>query len=160
MHIAFKQLFAAVPPEGSSSFEREKQALTFEKTTFSYNWNNKLLGKCFTTLRKANNQKYVVGGVHKIILELNKKPPLLLGTAQIITKHTLLLSDVTETIACVDSGYRLAKFKRIIENMYKGSDFTTQKFDFVCFNYQSFTDDWRTLKPIIFKDEKHNTGLF
>jgi hypothetical protein len=153
MHISLKQLFAPVPPEGSNLFECEKQPLILPKTSFSYNWNNKLLGKCFTTFRIANNQKYVVGGVHEIILELNKKPPLLLGTAQIVTKHTLLLSDVTDFMACIDTGYRLAGFQNVIKSMYKGKNFDHQKFDFICFNYQSFTDDWRTLKPTLFKTE-------
>jgi len=126
-----------------SSFERGNVQYNKPNIKFSQNWNNKLFGKAFTTIRLHSDYKYIIGDLHEVLFEKKKEPQIMLGVAQIVTKQTILLRELTEFDAYLDTGYNLAATTDIIVNMYKNCDFTTQKLDFMLYKYQSVTDAWR-----------------
>jgi len=78
---------------------------------FSYNWNNKLDCKAFTTLRLSN--KYFIGDELEVIL--NKK---VLYNATIIDKKTFKMKDITDWVAYIDTGYDKNECTKILERMY------------------------------------------
>jgi uncharacterized protein YqfB (UPF0267 family) len=86
------------------------------KIDFSYNWNNKLNCKVFTTFR-LQNQKYREG--ERLEVYLKKE---YLGVAEVVSCATLTLNQVTEGVALIDTGYPLDEFKKIIRRMYKTAD--------------------------------------
>ncbi len=93
----------------------ENQELDIE---FSYNWNNKLSSKCFTTFR-IENKKYKVGAIANIKLKRPKsKEYQVLKKAEILDKKVTKLEHVNEWIARLDTGYSLEEFKKVIGNMY------------------------------------------
>ena len=128
-----------------NSFERGNVQYNKPNIKFSQNWNNKLFSKAFTTIRLHSDYKYIIGDLHEVLFVAAKQPQIMLGVAQIVTKQTLLLRELTEFDAHLDTGYNLATTTDIIVKMYKdkGCDFTTQKLDFVLYKYQSVTDAWR-----------------
>ncbi len=80
---------------------------------FSYNWNNKLNCKAYTTFR-INSDKYQTGETYQI--HLNGKP---LHQAVIVAKKTLKLNQVNEFIAHIDTGYTVKEFNEVVRRMYK-----------------------------------------
>ena len=83
---------------------------------FTYNWNNKLHCKAFTTLR-LHNDKYVVGQAYEIYLK-NGKEWTFKGTAELKAKRTFKKSRINEFIAFLDTGYSSGKCQEIIGKMY------------------------------------------
>ena len=81
---------------------------------FSYNWNNKLDCKAFTTLRLNNS--YEVGDEVEIFLKSQTK-----GIGIIVGKKVLKLKDINEFIARIDTGYSAEECKKLIQTMYKKS---------------------------------------
>ncbi len=68
---------------------------------FSYNWNSKLNGKAFTSIRLWNESKYEVGNVYEIWLGNTKK-----GIARLISLKRMRLDQISAHIALLDTGYR------------------------------------------------------
>lgn len=93
---------------------------------FSFNWNNKIHCKAFTTLRLHQPNKYIVGNTYFIHL---KGDPI--KHAEIIAIKTILLKDINPFIAFIDTGYSVDECKKIIQRMYKNSNWETQKIDFI-----------------------------
>ena len=89
---------------------------TAEKLAFSYNWNNKLDCKAFTTVR-IDNSKYQVGGYVEV--SLNGKHH---SDCKIIDKKTVLFTQFNEFMAHIDTGYSLDEFKGILKKMYKEAE--------------------------------------
>ena len=81
---------------------------------FTYNWNNKLDCKAFTTFRLRNPAKYKIGESYQILLKGK-----VVGTATIVQILPLTLDKVNEWIARLDTGYSLPEFKKLVETMYK-----------------------------------------
>jgi len=96
---------------------------------FSYNWNKKLDCLAFTTFRLHNDKKYQIGQEYKILEGSRYR-----GTAQIVDKKTLYLSQVNEFIAQIDTGYSLGEFIGIVEKMY-GDLSHKAKFDLILLKY-------------------------
>lgn len=90
---------------------------------FSYNWNNKLDCKAFTTLRLSG--RFNVGD--EVVINLNH---LFVSEAVIIGKKTLLLQDLNDYIAYLDTGYNKDECKKILMRMYPEADLTKQKIHF------------------------------
>lgn len=92
---------------------------------FSYNWNNKLDCKAFTTLRLSNRNKYKIGNQLKVIcgnLEF---------VVEIISIKQMRLNQVNEFIAYIDTGYSLDEFKKLIIKMYQKIISNDTIFDFI-----------------------------
>ena len=81
---------------------------------FSSNWNNKLECKCFTTIRPFRADRYRIGEFVRVVL--NGK---FLFNAEIVHFYPLNLSQISETLAHVDTGYNAADCCDIIRKMYK-----------------------------------------
>lgn len=100
---------------------------------FSYNWNKKLDGKCFTTLRLWNETKYSKGQKFAVRIGTEFKPTL----AEVIDVKALTLDQLNEWILRLDTGYSLEEGISMIKMMYKnkGIDWNTQRLAFVLLAY-------------------------
>jgi hypothetical protein len=97
---------------------------------FSYNWNNKLGNKAFTTIRIHNPKKYIVGNVYQI--ELNENPK---GTAVLKSKRIIKIDQLNDFICYIDTGYNRQEAESIIQRMYKNMDLKSTLFDFCLLVY-------------------------
>lgn len=92
-----------------------------EKINFSYNWNNKLDCKYFTTLRLT--KKYNIND--KIEISLKNKT-ICKGT--IIDKKAFGYNKINNFIAGIDTGYSVQETKDILKRMYKNVDLESKLF--------------------------------
>jgi len=99
---------------------------------FSANWNNKLAGNAFTTLRVHNPSRYVVG--NQYIIDLNGKR---MGVALLKEKRTITIAQLNDFICYLDTGVNKQETIKILRNIYHGIDFTDTKLDFCLFVYGS-----------------------
>lgn len=83
------------------------------KINFSYNWNNKLDCKCFTTLRLTNYNKYITGLEYEI--QLNNQR---IKYARIVEIKVFPLDKINEFISRIDTGYSKEETIKIINRMY------------------------------------------
>lgn len=99
-----------------------------ETIKFSYNWNNKLTNKAFTTLRLHNKGKYKQGENYEI--ELQGKA---LGVATVVDIRVIKVSQLNDFVTYLDTGYNKEKTKELLKTMYKARDidWETQELDFV-----------------------------
>jgi uncharacterized protein YqfB (UPF0267 family) len=99
---------------------------------FSYNWNNKLAGKAFTTMRLRNDSRFRTGDLYEIWLRMGKQDKLLCYATIIDIKH-FRLDDLSEWMAYLDTGYSMTECKEIIRKMYKNKvkDWSTQQMSFI-----------------------------
>jgi len=91
------------------------------KINFSYNWNNKLNCKAYTTIRLYNPSKYRIG--EKCDITLKRK---FHHNGEIIDIKNFYLKDLNNFVALIDTGYSLEECRDIILKMYKNLDFTEQ----------------------------------
>ena len=96
-----------------------------EIINFSTNWNNKLTNKAFTTIRIHNDRKYCAGGEYQITLK--NKP---LGVAMLKKKHTIKITQITDCMSFLDTGYGVPETINIISKMYPNLDLNNAQFDF------------------------------
>lgn len=87
---------------------------------FSFNWNDKLCCRCFTTIRLSG--RYNVGDEVNIILKKQ-----FIGVATIRCKEQRLLEQIKDFIAYVDTGYNAEKTKEILTTMYKNKNINWAK---------------------------------
>jgi len=97
-----------------------------KQINFSYNWNNKIDCKAFTTLRLSNRNKYKIGELYQIYL---KKTFVKNGI--IVDIKVLSLNEINDYIAFLDTGYNRDECLTIIKRMYKNVDFSKTKLDFI-----------------------------
>ena len=81
---------------------------------FSSNWNNKLECNSFIRMRPFRADRYLMGEFIRVFL--NGK---FLFNAEIVHFYPLNLSQISETLAHVDTGYNAADCCDIIRKMYK-----------------------------------------
>lgn len=93
---------------------------------FNYNWNNKLDCKAFTTLRLHNPNRFRVGQTYRITLKKSFKKH-----AKIEGVKILLLKNVSDYIAFLDTGYSKEECQNIIKKMYPNKNFEHQKLAFI-----------------------------
>jgi hypothetical protein len=93
---------------------------------FSYNWNNKLSCRAFTTIRLHNPSKYILNERYYIRLKSNE-----IGTGQIVAINDFLLKNLTTTVAYIDTGYCKEECTKIINKMYSNVDFNVQKLSLI-----------------------------
>jgi len=98
---------------------------------YSYNWNNKLECKCYTTIRLRNDKKYRVGETYNA--SLNDKH-LHYATLKVI-KH-FKINQLTEGVAMIDTGYDKQATITLLRRMYKNKniDWSTQELSFLIFS--------------------------
>lgn len=100
-----------------------------DEISFSFNWNNKLDCKAFTTLR-LENKKYQANLLYKIKLKGEEK-----GTAKCIAVKTFFLKDINEFISYIDTGYSKEECYNIIYKMYPNVDFNETRLSLILLNY-------------------------
>lgn len=100
---------------------------------FSYNWNNKLNCKAFTTIRLS--ESYKPGEEYKIVLMPKGKNPEVKGVAKIIEIKKFFLDQINEFISQLDTGYSKYGCVDIIKRMYPSADWTKQKLSLILFKY-------------------------
>ncbi|MFM9952384.1 MAG: hypothetical protein ACKV1O_30925 [Saprospiraceae bacterium] len=86
-------------------------ALNPDKLEFSYNWNNKLDCTYFTTLRLSGRFK------EGDVVEIWEKK-LFKGEGRIVKKRAIMLKDITDVAAYLDTGYNAEETRNIIKKMY------------------------------------------
>ncbi|MDD4992153.1 MAG: hypothetical protein PHR83_07980 [Paludibacter sp.] len=101
-----------------------------DKIQFSYNWNNKLQNKAFTTIRLHNPNKYKVGNVYEI--EINDNPK---GTATLQDVRVLRIDQLNDFICYLDTGYNREQTINMLQRMYKNINLKTALFDFLLLVY-------------------------
>lgn len=94
--------------------------------SFSYNWNKKLECDFFTTLRLYNPEKYNVGA--QLIIEMKAEQKKI---ATVIAHKKIMLADINEFIAGLDTGYSVEECKNILRRMYPKANWQTQYLSFV-----------------------------
>jgi len=107
---------------------------------FSYNWNNKLDCKAFTSLRLSD--RFDVGEQVRVTLHHKKK-----FFAEVVDKRWILLDEINEYIARIDTGYSAEECKDILRKMYKGRnvDWSKQKIYHYLFKKVEYVDDSQML---------------
>jgi hypothetical protein len=92
---------------------------TLDIIGFSYNWNNKLQCKAFTTLRMSNPKKYVEGREYWVRLKDEIK-----SKATIRAVSHFKLEGINDFISYLDTGYNANECKKILQRMYSKVDFS------------------------------------
>lgn len=85
---------------------------------FSYNWNKKLDGKAFTTIRLYNPLKHQLGTPVRILLKDKD-----LGTGKFMGVNPFYLDALNPFMSYIDTGYSVAECQSIIRKMYPKVDF-------------------------------------
>lgn len=95
---------------------------------FGHNWNAKLFGKAFSTIRIKNENKYQVGNEYEI--QLHGKE---IGRGVIRHINHFTIDQLSTPMALIDTGYSLAETKKIILTMYKNRNYnwSTQQLSFI-----------------------------
>lgn len=101
---------------------------------FSNNWNSKLNCDVFTTLRLASNQ-YKVGNMVLVKLKGQPMPHL----ACIKARRDILITDINDYIAGIDTGLSADKCRDLLRTMYKnyGINWHTQRIAFLLIAYST-----------------------
>jgi len=104
-----------------------------ETISFTYNWNNKLTNKAFTTIRLHNPNKYTKLLRYKI--ECNGK---FMGVAKMVEISTFKLESLNDYISYLDTGYNTSETKELLQRMYKNKavNWDIQKLDFCLLVYE------------------------
>jgi len=84
---------------------------------FSYNWNNKLCCKYWTTMRLYNPKKYVVNTTYRVYLKDEY-----LGIAQLTGVRKTKSAKLNAFVCGIDTGYSVAKTQKVLNSMYKGKE--------------------------------------
>lgn len=97
-----------------------------DKISFSFNWNNKLENKAFTTIRLLQQEKYRTEETYLITLKLKE-----LFQAKIIEIKPFWLKDLNEFIAHLDTGYNKKECIEIIKKMYPNVNFLQKQLSLI-----------------------------
>lgn len=97
-----------------------------ETIAFSYNWNNKLDCKAFSTIRLHQPKRWVP--LSKVHIQYKKEYR---GTGTIMEVKVFKLPQLNQFMAFLDTGYNVEEAKKIIYRMYPKIDFETQLLNFI-----------------------------
>ena len=95
------------------------EATKYKVLEFSYNWNNKIDCKFFTTLRKSG--RFEKGDAIDITLKNTHKK-----YGVISDKKKIKYKDINNFIAGVDTGYTVKETQGILDKMYKGTNWDVE----------------------------------
>lgn len=87
---------------------------TTKSLEFSFNWNNKLNCRAFTTIRISD--RFNVGDRVGVYLKHRH-----MGTAEINAKIPITFGGISDQVALLDTGYHRDKCQQILQKMYKES---------------------------------------
>lgn len=87
------------------------------RLSFSYNWNSKLNGKAFTSIRLWNEGKYAEGKEYDVYLN-----DLYRGRCRLLSIKRIKLDQISEHIARLDTGYSAHECREMIRKMYKNKN--------------------------------------
>ncbi|MBK9333868.1 MAG: hypothetical protein IPM96_16035 [Ignavibacteria bacterium] len=104
-----------------------------KEIVFTYNWNNKLDCKCFTSIRMSDT--YRVGDEYKVFLRSGKDLQVK-GVAEIMDIKAFYLDQLSMFIAYLDTGYSVSECKNIIYRMYPNIELGSQKLRLILFKYK------------------------
>lgn len=91
-----------------------------EIINFSYNWNNKLNNKCFSTIRIYNPKKYSHGLIYGIYYK-----NILDFYAKVVYIKNFQFINLNKPMSYLDTGYGVEDTQNIIKKMYKNvKDYT------------------------------------
>jgi len=110
---------------------RDKEDKNLRVLDFSYNWNNKLNCKSFTTVRLSKG----INIDDKVLVKFKGKAIMV---AQCLSKKVIFQSSFNEEMARIDTGYRLGEFNAVFSKMYPNADFT--KTPFVWYLFQKLAN--------------------
>jgi len=100
---------------------------------FSYNWNNKLNCKSFSTVRIANPKKYVLIDEYEVILKTKGNgPDIHKGLARLQVIQFFKLFEVSPAITFIDANLSVIDFQKLVLKMYKNSSFDPRN-QYMCF---------------------------
>lgn len=100
---------------------------------FSYNWNNKLNCKSFSTVRIWNPDKYELLDIYQITLKVSaKQPEVLKGFCRLQAINKFYLSQVTPGISFLDANLSRIDFHDLILKMYKNKNIDFKR-TYLCF---------------------------
>lgn len=117
-----------------------RQALHLQKLHFSYNWNNKLDCKSFSTVRVSNPKKYQLIELYEVTLHVNKDEPFKsLGIARLQVINNFYLHQVTPGMSFLDANLSKIDFIQLVEKMYKNKNinFKQTQMSFLVFQWCS-----------------------
>jgi uncharacterized protein YqfB (UPF0267 family) len=99
---------------------------------FSYNWNNKLAGKAFTTIRLMDHKRYRIGETYEVFLAKGKEDNFLCYAEIEDIKH-FKLADLNNFMSYIDTGYSVDECRNMIRTMYKNrvKDWEKQYLSFI-----------------------------
>lgn len=100
-----------------------------KKIIFSKNWNKKLYCHYYTTIRKSS--AYYVPGEYYFVFQAGHAAD---HRALLITKKTILLEQLPEITAYLDTGMNQQQTKELFRSMYPQADWNTQKLDILLFH--------------------------
>lgn len=101
---------------------------------FTYNWNNKLNCKAFTSIRISDY--YTVGYQYKVTLKSGKESTEL-GTAIVVSVREFWLDQLNEFISYLDTGYDVDQCREVILRMHPEVNFEKKKLRLILFKYIS-----------------------
>ena len=104
-----------------------------EKLIFSHDWNRKLNGIFFTTIRRYNPKKYARGNRVEVYCKYGKAYHSF-GVAEIVDVRKITLNDLNEYICGLDTGYSVEETKKIFRRMYKNNA-DSMSYSFVLLKY-------------------------
>lgn len=109
--------------------------MAIKEIRFSYNWNNKLNCKFFTTLRRFNQEKYQAGEIYHIILKSRDRWVTDFGRAVAVDIKTIKGDNLNEFICGLDTGYSVEEAKGILKRMYKQDSVDDMLFNLILLKY-------------------------
>jgi len=115
-----------------------RKTLQLKSIHFSYNWNNKLSCKSFSTVRLWNEKKYQLLDLFEVIVKQDAQhPKMSLGIARLQVINKFLLHKVTPGMTFIDTNLSVIDFQQLVKTMYKnkGIDFKAHPMCFLVFQY-------------------------
>jgi hypothetical protein len=109
--------------------------MAVKEIRFSQNWNNKLNGEYFTTIRRYNPEKYAVGEVYHITMKTKTRWFTDFGNAVAVDVKKIMGRDFNEFICGLDTGYSVKDTKVIFRRMYGDIDVDNTAFSFMLLRY-------------------------
>lgn len=102
---------------------------------YSQNWNNKLFCNCWSTIRIDQPDRFVLDKVFSHVLRDKEDRELFQKQGKLVYVKLMLLANINEATARLDSGLSAEKCKAMISIMYKNKNINweTQLLAFLVF---------------------------
>lgn len=119
-----------------------RQTLSLKSIHFSYNWNNKLNCKSFSTVRLWNEKKYQLIDLYEVTVKKDAQhPKMSLGIARLQVINKFLLHKVTPGISFLDANLTVIDFQQLVKTMYKNKRINFKEHPMCFLVFQYLTDE-------------------